>query len=151
MSNRNLARSTFKNAGRLRVIVVVGAFIAVFLLASRIMLGQNATWLLQGTAEIDYVTSYESRLSEIREIVSDKESIGYISYTNLNAVDSGFHYFLTRYALVPTLVDKNSNSNWVIGNFPLVEGEPIRPSFSGYRVIRNFGDGVILLEKDSLQ
>lgn len=151
MGNRNLGRSLYKNASSLRVLVLVGAFVVVSLLASGIMLGPSVTWLTKGTAETDYITSYENRFRAVREIVSGKGSVGYISYTNLNVVDSGFHLFLTQYSLAPTLVDRNSSSNWVIGNFPLVEGEPIRPSLSGFQVIRDFGDGVVLLEKDSSQ
>jgi len=54
-------------------------------------------------------------------------------------------YYLTQYALAPLVIDPSPNHPLVVGNFPSTH----LPEFStDFRVVKDFGNGVVLLRHE---
>ena len=81
------------------------------------------------------------RFLALREVLPKHGVIGYIGQSQ----DSVGHYYLAQYALAPLVVDFSPNHPRVVGNFPNTPPQTLPPNL---KVLRDFGDGVLLLANE---
>ncbi|HTZ81681.1 MAG TPA: hypothetical protein VMB66_00730 [Candidatus Acidoferrales bacterium] len=70
---------------------------------------------------------------------------GVIGYIGESGVAGTADYYLAQYALAPLVVDTSDDHPLVIGNFP---DRPNPPSPLDLKLIRNFGDGLLLFSNE---
>jgi hypothetical protein len=97
--------------------------------------------------EIDQITIYERRFIELKEYLQNHLVVGYISDYDDNSTEDGLSYTMTQYVLAPIILVRGIKRNFIIGNF-----HSTKPNIKAYEkenlaLIRDFGDGVILLER----
>ena len=101
----------------------------------------------------DVVVRLEQRMSGVRDALRTRAIRGALGYiadlppTELRTSHEGMQeYFLTQFALVPWVVEPETNDcQWIVANLhtkPISERMP-----PGFRVVEDFGGGVWLLEK----
>jgi len=90
------------------------------------------------------ISSYIKKFKRLKSHLKDIHVIGYIYRGNFNIRN----YYLTQYALAPVVVKNNPDLNLVIGNFGKCTRRFLKKSiWPKYEVIKNFGNGVLLLRK----
>jgi hypothetical protein len=97
--------------------------------------------------EIDQITIYERRFIELKEYLQNHLVVGYISDYDDNSTEDGLSYTMTQYVLAPIILVRGIKRNFIIGSF-----HSTKPNIKAYEkenlaLIRDFGDGVILLER----
>jgi hypothetical protein len=85
------------------------------------------------------------RFAELRRALPERGVVGYVGEGGESEVAD---YYLTQYALVPIVVERSLDHPLVIGNFPFsrVASSPATPK--GFVLVRDFGNGVLLLAKE---
>jgi hypothetical protein len=102
-------------------------------------------------ARPDEITRYEARFRELRQVLASTPRVGYLTDVAPQGAAGGDEaprlafkrYLLAQYALLPTIVLPGTHDPLAVGNFDSVNGidsEAIR----GLRLVRDFGDGVML-------
>ena len=87
------------------------------------------------------------RFAALRVALPKRGVVGYAGESGADAVVLA-DYYLTQYALAPLVVDRSPNHPVVVGNFP--SGPPARPPQENLRLVKDFGNGVLLFAaKDS--
>jgi len=118
---------------------------AAVLIFALCCLVSSAKLFLNATTPADDVAQRsDQRLAALKATLPGRGVIGYIGESgNTGTAD----YYLTQYALAPLVVEHSPNHALVVGNFPTAR--PI--SFpSNLQLVRDFGDGVLLLRYPSL-
>ena len=97
--------------------------------------------------EIDQITIYEKRFIELKKLLQNHLVVGYVSDYDDNSTEDGIAYTMTQYVLTPIILVRGIKRNFIIGNF-----HSTKPNIKAYEkenlaLIRDFGDGVILLER----
>jgi hypothetical protein len=118
-----------------RSIAVLVLFIVCCLLSS-FRLVHNS--LNSGSS--DHVTKLsDERFAALKSELPPRGVVGYMGDSGDSATSD---YYLTQYALAPVIVDRSTNHELVVGNFP--NGR--LPQFpSTLEVAKDFGNGVVLL------
>lgn len=80
----------------------------------------------------------DHRFASLKAALPPRGIVGYIGEPGVAGTAD---YYLTQYALAPLVVDKSENHPLVIENFPDRPDEPAPPNM---KLVRNFGDGVLL-------
>lgn len=84
----------------------------------------------------------DQRFASLKTALPQQGVIGYVGEPG----DSGVpDYYLAQYALAPRVIERSLNHALVVGNFPTS-----RPNFpsGNLRLIRDFGNGVLLLSNE---
>ncbi|HZQ94857.1 MAG TPA: hypothetical protein VFA67_07595 [Candidatus Sulfotelmatobacter sp.] len=81
------------------------------------------------------------RFEKLRESLPSRGVVGYIGRSE----DGPGHYYLVQYALAPLVVDHSARHAIVIGNFPNVRAAALPENL---KLVRDFGDGVLLLANE---
>ena len=131
------------------LMLVVGCGINLLSTARRVPPQPRAPSILPSNA----VMRHEQRLACLRKFLHTLEVRGPIGYladlpaAELAASHDGMEqYFLTQFALVPWVVDARSEDcEWVVANLHTTNIGERMPA--GFRLAKDFGDGVWLLEK----
>jgi len=84
----------------------------------------------------------DQRLASLKAALPARGVIGYIGEPGIAGTAD---YYLAQYALAPLVVDNSENHSLVIGNFP---GRPNEPVTANLKLIRNFGDGLLLFTNE---
>jgi hypothetical protein len=98
---------------------------------------------------VDGVTEFDSRFHQLRAMLPPKGMIGYITDPDTPPADtnSQAEFHLAQYALAPVIVVQSSDQHYVIGNFhKVVTTGSLRDR--GFKVVREFGRGIVLLENE---
>ena len=106
----------------------------------------------------DPVTIHETRINQIKSALPQTASVGYVTAVDnekifyyersLTNVEFLAQYILTQYNLAPVIVYNNPDYPLVVGNY--IDGSP-DPGFLKRKAlipIRDFGDGLILYQKE---
>lgn len=101
---------------------------------------------------LDAVSRHEKRFEELRDALSTHGVVGYVTdqqdgtgFTSQRGFDE---YVITQYILAPVIVINSREPQFVVGNFSeTFSGEP-RPALQGFRLVRDFGDGVVLYARE---
>jgi hypothetical protein len=96
--------------------------------------------LLKQAREMKPQVVYEQRFDDVRKILPAHGTVGYFSDV---PADVG-RYYLTQYALAPLVVENSTNHYFVVGN--LSDARSPIPMNRDWVLVRNFGNGVVLLE-----
>lgn len=78
------------------------------------------------------------RFAKLKAALPQRGVIGYVGEAGESGVPS---YYLAQYALAPLVLDRSPNHPFVVGNFPSTHSAP---SIEGLRLLKDFGDGVLL-------
>lgn len=100
----------------------------------------------------DGVTDFNSRFQGLRAMLPPKGIIGYMTDPETPAADTNAQaeYHLTQYALAPVLVVYSQDHRFVIGNFhKTVTTGSLRDR--GFKLVREFGNGIALLENEKVR
>lgn len=100
----------------------------------------------------DGVTDFDRRFTALRAILPAKGIIGYLTDPDTPPGDTNAQaeYRLAQYALAPLLVVNSPNQKFVVGNFHrAVTTGSLRDR--GYKLVREFGNGIALLENEKGQ
>ena len=103
----------------------------------------------------DEITAYESRFRLLRSALPARGVVGYLGYpepTGITPQDSNAaallhfrRYLLAQYSLAPVLLIESTDHELIVGNFV---PESLPPAPRGFRLVRDFGDGVLLFRRD---
>jgi hypothetical protein len=96
-------------------------------------------------SSVDAITLYVQRFEELRKILPPHGVVGYVSD---EARDEGtWSYHQAQYALSPTIVERTSERQTVVGNFrdPNAVQKILREEH--LTEAKDFGDGVLLLTR----
>jgi hypothetical protein len=92
---------------------------------------------------LDSITSYENRFTELRRILPSRGVVGYAtelpSDKILSDAGASAEYYITQYSLAPIILDNTKDHSLVVGNF---HGPSITEP--GLALVRDFGNGVML-------
>jgi hypothetical protein len=115
-------------------------------------LQRAAEW--RAHASQDEISSYERRFAELRAMLPARGVVGYLGHpaptgatpreANAAALLHFRRYLLAQYALAPVLLNESTEPQFVVGNF---EPGAALPAPAGLRVLRDFGDGLILFRR----
>lgn len=100
----------------------------------------------------DGVTEFEGRFAVLRGMLPPKGIIGYMTDPGTPPADTNAQaeYHLTQYALAPILVVNSPQQRFVVGNFhQTVTTGSLRDR--GFRTVREFGKGIVLLENEQVR
>ena len=137
-----------------------GARVWIAVLAVMLYAGASTVrWVHRATerparSRPDGISAYERRFNELRPLLPDSGVVGYLgdpeptdpSSTEATAAALLYfrRYLLAQYSLAPLLLIKSTEPEFVVGNF---EAGAIHPTPTGFRVMRDFGDGVVLFRR----
>lgn len=113
-------------------------FVVTCLLSSGRMLVQSAH-SREDAADNDRRSG--ARFLTLRDSLPRSGVIGYIGQPQ----DSIGYYYLAQYALAPMVLDYSADHPLVVGNFP---NAPPRTLPSNLKLVRDFGNGVLLLANE---
>jgi hypothetical protein len=100
----------------------------------------------------DGVTDFDNRFAGLRAMLPPKGIIGYMTDpgTPPNDTNAQAEYHLAQYALAPVLVAYSPDHRFVVGNFhQAVTTGSLRDR--GFKLIREFGNGIVLLENEKVR
>ncbi len=89
----------------------------------------------------DPISTFERHVAPLREALRGEAIVGYLASPQMP--DPTAHLFTLRYALAPVQVRAYTDVPLVVAD-GVAEGQPLPP---GLRVRRDFGDGLLLLER----
>jgi hypothetical protein len=119
----------------------------------------TARWVKRGAespARVaqDEISTYERRFDDLRKMLPPRGVVGYLGHpepiggapreANAAALLHFRRYLLAQYSLAPLLLIESTEPDFVIGNFD--PGVTV-PATAGLRVVRDFGDGLVLLRR----
>jgi hypothetical protein len=101
---------------------------------------------------LDEISAYEHRFQELRTVLPQSGVVGYWGHPELTTALPGqglahLHFqrfLLTQYALAPVLLIEGTEPEFVVGNF---DPGAVPPSPQGLRLVRDFGNGVVLFRR----
>jgi hypothetical protein len=106
-----------------------------------------------GSAQ-DEITAYESRFRLLRSALPPRGVVGYLGHpeptgptpedSNAAALLHFRRYLLAQYSLAPVLLIESTDHELIVGNF---DPESLPPAPRGFRLVRDFGDGVLLFRR----
>jgi len=134
-----------------RVLGAVLCISAVSLLSVGRLFTQVLDFYPTAPAE-DNVTSFDKRFVELRAMLPAKGVIGYMTDAgkDSNATTADAEFYLTQYALAPVIVLRSPDQKYVVGNFhQVVTTGSLRDR--GFKLVRQFGNGIALLENEKVQ
>lgn len=115
-------------------------------------LWQAAEWPA-GTSQ-DEISTYERRFAELRTMLPARGVVGYLGHpepagatpreANAAALLHFRRYLLAQYALAPVLLIESAQPELVVGNY---ERGATPPTPAGLRMVRDFGDGLVLFRR----
>jgi hypothetical protein len=100
----------------------------------------------------DGVTEFDGRFAALRGMLPTKGVIGYMTdpETPPADVNAQAEFHLTQYALAPILVVNSPQQRFVVGNFhKVVTTGSLRDR--GFKTVREFGRGIVLLENEKVR
>jgi hypothetical protein len=134
-------------SARARVWVAVG-LVLVYAGASTLhWLDQAADW--PSRRGQDEISAYQRRMEALRPVLPARGMVGYLgdpAPTGAGALQHFRRYLLAQYSLAPLLVLEDTEPEFVVGNF--YPGTTPTPP-PGFRVVRDFGDGLILFQRST--
>jgi hypothetical protein len=102
----------------------------------------------------DEITAYESRFKLLRTALPARGTVGYLGHpeptgptpndSNSAALLHFRRYLLAQYSLAPVLLIESTDHELIVGNF---YPESLPPAPQGFRLVRDFGDGVLLFRR----
>jgi hypothetical protein len=91
------------------------------------------------------LSAFKARISVVRSQLPSDAVVGYISDLKPDPWQrSLLELRMTQYALVPVLVEDDVNHSYIIGNFHRPVSDQT-PELRGLAIIKDFGNGVLLL------
>lgn len=100
----------------------------------------------------DGVTDFDARFAGLRAMLPAKGVIGYLTDpdTPPNDTNAQAEYHLAQYALAPILVLRSPDQRFVVGNFHrAVTTGSLRDR--GFKLVKEFGNGIALLENEKVR
>ena len=82
------------------------------------------------------------RFARLKAALPQRGVIGYVGEAGESGVPA---YYLAQYALAPLVLDRSPNHPFVVGNFPSTASAP---SIEKLRLVKDFGDGVLLFSPE---
>jgi hypothetical protein len=88
----------------------------------------------------------DERFAELKSLLPQRGVVGYVGESgDPESEDPGIaDYYLAQYALAPLVIERSPNHHLVVGNFP--RSLPSQAPSDHLRVVKNFGDGLLLYE-----
>jgi hypothetical protein len=115
-------------------------------------LHRAAEW--PATSSQDEISAYQHRFEELRSVLPTGNVVGYLGHpdptgptpreANAAALLHFRRYLLAQYSLAPVVLIESTEPEFVVGNF---EPGTETPAPAGMRVMRDFGDGVVLFRR----
>lgn len=104
----------------------------------------------------DEISANDLRFDDLRRVLPKAGIVGYVGDPHVEAYTLGERndtalqffrrYLLAQYALAPVVVVEGTEPDLVVGNF---EPDAVRPAPPGFRLLRDFGNGVVLYRRAS--
>ena len=122
-----------------RITIASVVFVIVCLLSSARLVIDAPTPASARESSGENTKRSDQRFSALRAALPERGVVGYSGEPDTAALAD---YYLAQYALAPLVVDHSPNHSLVVGNFRA--GTPVSEPPDGLRVVRDFGDGVLL-------
>lgn len=98
-----------------------------------------------GVGREDIVTASENRFAELKRVLPRRGVVGYVS-DQTDESPRLERYFLAQHALAPLIVVTGADRALVVGDFATPAGAA-RAAAGSLVLVRDFGDGVVLLRR----
>jgi len=127
--------------------------IVVLVVLSLSLSAYNAFGLATQPAGRDYVSMWESRLQPIkRKLPAGTTYVGYVADEDLRPVWSPTNgelveFDLTRYTLIPVVVQHGIKLPWIIGNFSAKNFDHWLTHVLGAHTLDDLGSGIYLIHR----
>ena len=120
--------------------------IPVFFLILSAIIGFKAISYHSLNAGRDLVSNFEDKMVALKQSLPPRGTIGYFTDSEPDFINWE-EYWLTQYALSPLIVVKNIDNECIVGI--LHSSEIARNSYgnSGLSLIKDFGNGIVLLRR----
>lgn len=121
---------------------------AVSLVSTGRLFTQVSDFYVQAPA-VDGVSEFTARFAQLKAMLPPSGVVGYMTDpgTPDNDTNAQAEYHLTQYALAPVLVSRTTERRYIIGNFHTkISTGSLREQ--GFKLIREFGNGIALLENE---
>ena len=128
---------------RVRVIVALVCVVGTALLPAIGVVLQLIAKPVWSQLRDDPISSFERRFVVVRDVLRSEDKIGYLAPQTLGAEARRAHLYMTRYALVPTYIRDTTKRPLVLADL-VADRSTLPPD---YRVKRDFGGGLLLLER----
>ena len=101
--------------------------------------------------ELDPITKYEKRFSDLKAYVPNHSVVGYISDYDEKSEKYGQAFNMTQYVLAPVILVRGIKHKFIIGNF-----QGAQPNIKAYEsqniaLVRDFGNGAVLFKRRERQ
>lgn len=102
-----------------------------------------------GSAYRDQISRYESRLQPLIALLPPQSTIGYLTSPDMPFETAKLRYGLAKYALCPVLVDWSDDHDLIVGDF--LNAADVTAALTRHPVIvlKDFGNGVVLLQRET--
>ena len=125
--------------------------VVTFALLSDARMVERAVHALPDMSRPDEITQHEARFQKLKQALPVDTAVGYVTdpkpqerTEDQQSARLAFkRYVLTQYALLPAIVFPDIHGSLVVGNFYSADGVDSEAT-RGLRLIRDFGDGVML-------
>jgi len=119
---------------RTRIVLLVFVFCCL-LSSARLVIQAH---ILGRSRPDDVAQRSDLRFARLKAALPQQGVVGYVG----DAGESGVApYYLAQYALAPLVLDRSPNHPFVVGNF---SSSTAATAFENLRVLKDFGDGVLL-------
>jgi hypothetical protein len=95
------------------------------------------------------VASFEDRFQALRKALPSHSVVGYASDNPTNDASAIAEFYLTQYALAPTIVTSSLKESMVVVNYHTPQFDPAKLRAQHLTLIQNFGNGVLLCRNDA--
>jgi hypothetical protein len=124
--------------------------LVLVLVANSVPLMRPILECLRKTPGDDEVVLSERKLESLRQLLPPLVVAGYmaddeVKKGSLFSLDSCRRFYMTQYALAPHIVVHDTKARFVIGNFSSSENAHEAVRLYKLQVIKDFGDGLILM------
>jgi hypothetical protein len=95
------------------------------------------------------VTAGQARFAAALEILPASGVIGYLSDMQVGGANGAIAYMSAQYAMAPRAIvpAEKSHPEWALGNFARPGNFAERGAQTGYRIVRDLGNGVVIYRR----
>jgi hypothetical protein len=97
--------------------------------------------------ELDQITTYEMRFSDLKEYLPNHAVVGYISDYDEKSGKYGQAYSMTQYVIAPVILVRGIKRKFIIGNFLGAQPNIKKYERKNIALVRDFGNGAVLFKK----
>lgn len=97
----------------------------------------------------DPISRFEKRFEKIRPLLPSHGVVGYLGDERDDEHESGRSFYLTQYALAPTIVIRSTSADFVVVNLRDAAESVVPAAMEGWVLLRDCSNGVRLYRREA--